>query len=590
VLSSDQARDIARRLGATWVVVGGVTRSAEGPIVLDVTLRDVNSGKRLLLFTVSGTNPIAVADEATARLVSGADANAPGPHLADVETANLAAYQHYVRASQAYGEGRTPDCERELDAAIAADSGFVSAIVMRLQLARNEGDVPMESRLGQAYNRAAGRATNWDQLDQSLFAALHNGENERAEALAREMVTRYPHDPTAYSRLADVLQAHGHFAAADSVFQRALSLDSLATLAGSGPCAPCAGYGGLAQLRADFGDLRGAEQAARRWVELQPDIPLARSELALVLAYEGRFDAAVAAARRALWLGGDASAPFYQKRLASLLIMARRYDAADSIIQSDLDDPRADVRGDGADLLELLQRERGQYRASARTIEALVQRDSSWVVLEMVRANSLGRAGDVAGAEAAMRRAIAFHPAEPAEPVRSLVGDRARKYAWEHAMRADVLRAALDTVQLAAIADSVQAASARSYYGRDWGLSHHLRGLIAQRAGRYDQAVRDFQAARWGHGGWSRTNVELARSYLALRRPDSAVAVLRDAYRAPLDAMGRYVPRSELDFWMATAMARAGMADSAAVYGAYVRRAWDHADPDVRARLAALPH
>jgi hypothetical protein len=57
----------------------------------------------------------------------------------------------------------------------------------------------------------------------------------------------------------------------------------------------------------------------------------------------------------------------------------------------------------------------------------------------------------------------------------------------------------------------------------------------------------------------------------------------------PIDAMGRYEPRSHLDFLMAKSFEAAGIADSAAVYAGYVRAAWRHADPEVSRLLAALP-
>lgn len=51
----------------------------------------------------------------------------------------------------------------------------------------------------------------------------------------------------------------------------------------------------------------------------------------------------------------------------------------------------------------------------------------------------------------------------------------------------------------------------------------------------------------------------------------------------------RYVRRTDIDFLMALGFDRAGQKDSAAVYAAYVRRAWTGADPESRRRLAALP-
>jgi hypothetical protein len=112
--------------------------------------------------------------------------------------------------------------------------------------------------------------------------------------------------------------------------------------------------------------------------------------------------------------------------------------------------------------------------------------------------------------------------------------------------------------------------------------------LIAEHQGRWADAAREFRSALWSVAGYTRTNVHLAQAELALGHPEEALTVLRYAYAAPLDAMGRYQPRSELDFLMAVAFKAAGRLDSAAYYAGHVRRAWSNADPEVRVRLREL--
>ena len=140
---------------------------------------------------------------------------------------------------------------------------------------------------------------------------------------------------------------------------------------------------------------------------------------------------------------------------------------------------------------------------------------------------------------------------------------------------------------LSALADSIERVGARSYYGRDWVLHHHVRGLIAARTGDLARAERELGKARWvAAGGWTRTVLELAKVQLAGGRPLDAVATLRDAYAAHPDAMGRYLPRTEVDFWMAVAFRDAGLADSASTYSRYVDGAWAKADPEGKAMVA----
>ena len=110
------------------------------------------------------------------------------------------------------------------------------------------------------------------------------------------------------------------------------------------------------------------------------------------------------------------------------------------------------------------------------------------------------------------------------------------------------------------------------------------------RAGRYEEAERELEQAVWSSvEGWSRTTVHLADAQRALGRPNDAIATLRTAYSTRLNAMGRYVPISELDYRMAQAFAQAGERDSARTYAAYVRSAWREADPEIRRLLERLP-
>jgi hypothetical protein len=147
-----------------------------------------------------------------------------------------------------------------------------------------------------------------------------------------------------------------------------------------------------------------------------------------------------------------------------------------------------------------------------------------------------------------------------------------------------------DTIHLKAIADTLERGCSRSFYGRDWRLYHHVRGLVAMHGHRYAEAEREFRQAIWvAAEGWGRVVVELANAQLAQGHSRDAIASLRTAYATRMDAMGRYVPISELDYRMAKAFALAGEADSARVYAAFVRRAWRDADPEFKRLLADLP-
>jgi len=580
-ISTDQATDIARRVGATWAVSAMLSHGG-GRYVLGLNVFNVSDGRLLRMYTVTGTDVMSVADAAAARVLDVIDPSSSAPHFADMETSSPAAYRHFVRGMQASAAGQFPQDEQELDAALALDPGFVSAITARRDVALKHDELTVAARMDSAFARYYARASSWDRMMDEASRAVHGGEVKRAEALSRKLVERYPRDPRGYVFLSNVLMQHGEWSAADSVLELELALDSLAVEAGHGPCAPCLAYRGLSDSRIQSGDLAGAERAARAWVALQPDLPDAWVTLANALAVRGRPDEAVTVGQHSASL---TSATFPIISVGRWLIMGRRYDAADAYAAKLRRSSDPLLREGADDIAAMVARERGELRLSNRIFERMLAHSGPTNAMHLLHADNLARLGDFAGARQEFR---AFARNGPSDGSPSLAGDAARAFAWPRALEADALAASGDTVLLRALADSIALVGPRSYYGRDWVLAHHVRGLIAERGGRYSEAEREFIAARWGYAGWTRTIAELAHVQLAQRRPLEAIATLRAAYASVPDAMGRYMPRSELDLRMSHAFAVAGMADSARVYGEYVRRAWAHADPEVRRLLGRL--
>ncbi|MGH7733812.1 MAG: hypothetical protein ACREOE_08985, partial [Gemmatimonadales bacterium] len=325
----------------------------------------------------------------------------------------------------------------------------------------------------------------------------------------------------------------------------------------------------------------GATTAAFRWVGLQPELPVAWDHLATALSFAGQFDEAIEAAQRALTLSRNGSD--YQGRMVRILLMARRYASVDSALT--LWRRRGDraLRGSGQDMSALSLREHGQYQAALASMDRARRTDPAvGNSLDLMRANTLTRLGRPRAGAGVVAGFIRSGPQQVTN------GDEARGRAWAWVLKASALAAAGDTMALIAIADSIDRVAQLSYYGRDWRLPSAVRGMMASDGGRWQVAVDDLQAARWGVAGWTEVNALLGDAYLKLHQPDSALAVFRAGYRAPLDAMGRYEPRSELDFEMVRAFIAAGKQDSATAYVDRLKEAWKDADPAVRARLDTL--
>jgi tetratricopeptide (TPR) repeat protein len=579
-------RDLARRLGATVMVSGTVGRD-DRAIVLDLAVRDVATGRLLRNDALSRRDVPALADEAAARVLATVNAQRPGFRFTDLETSSVEAFQHFVRAMQAAQEGRTHEAYRELDAAIALDSGFVTAVHARVDWALATGESDVADRLRGALARSGDRSSEVDRLQTDVLDALYRGESERSEAMARQLVRRFPRDPRAYGVLNGVLGNTGQFEAAESMWQAALSLDSLAMEAGSGPCAPCVGYGNLARIQAQEGKWPEAERSARRWVELQPDAPASWEMLASVLSYRQRNREAIDAVQRAVTLSGRD--PSTLDVWARLLVIARQYDTVDSLVRSWLASESPQLRASAYDLRVLLLRERGELRASNVALDrAEAAMPNAGVQTVLVRGNNLGRLGEYAAAALLYERSAHGPRLETREFPPA--GTASRGFCWHHALLADAIAPSGDTVRLRGLADTLAVGCAKSFFGRDRRLHHHVRGLLAMLQGRWFDAEAELQQARWGVAeSWTRSNVALAKTEMSLNQPRAALAALRDAYASPLDGMGRYQPRSELDLLMAQAFRKAGEADSARVYEGYVRRAWRNADPELKQLLTHIP-
>jgi tetratricopeptide (TPR) repeat protein len=550
-------------------------------------VNDVRSGNQLKSEVLTRSSALTLADEAAARILTVANVTAAGPQFSELETSSVEAYQHYMRALQHVQAGRFSEFTRELDAALALDSGFVPVLRARIGVAVGAYDDSLVARLRRTLEQYNKRASPFDQAEQLVNDALLRGEHERSEALARDLVRRYPRDPRAYMTLQGILGSHGKFDEAFQVAAQTLALDSLAIEAGNGPCSACFGLGNVVGYAWFRGDLRGAVESARRWVRAQPDAASPWAHLAWAYSYLQLPDSALPLMQRAVSLaGGDG---WSVDEFARMLLISRRYATADSVIAVLESSRSLPIRENAADLRSLLERERGRFRASSRAMDRLAAFSPSQDGFAgLTRSDNLRYLGEYASAVQHYEKIT--HPSQGRSLPLPVPPTSARAYCWHHALAGDALSFTGDTLKLRSIADTLELGCRQSPYARDWRLHHYVRGRIAMIGQRYDEAEREFkQAAYSSVEGWSRIIMELANAQAAAGRPRDAISTLRWGYATRLNAMGRYAPISEVDYRMALAFAQAGEPDSARKYAAFVRAAWRDADPERRQLLARLP-
>ena len=580
-LTPAQLLSIARGLGADLVATGQIRR-ADTTLLFDLEVRRVGNGSLIRRVVVEGRDALALADAATVQIWQSSVFDGERPRLAEVITTSAEAYRQFIRSRSAQAAGRASEQREALDAAIALDSGFGSALLERVSLARRSGDTAIVRRLTSAFTHHWSRVPLRDRLEWQASIALLEGSRASAESALVALVDRYPRDPRAYRELAALHAAQGRWDEAEVVTRRELALDSSAIELGNGVCVSCLAYGRLVEYRTMQGNHAGAVAAAQRLVTLVPGTAGAWVQRAFVDASFGHFDDGVVAMNRALTLGGND--PSLGLLYGRVLVMARRFGEVDSLVSVWRGSGSPALLDQARDLEVVVALERGQPRRAIGHMDAAIAADPQAEMFSLVRAHRLGRMGEYAEAERAfeehVHRGWNGHPRVPAA---------ARAFAWEHALLADAIAGQGDTMRLLAIADSIERIGARSYYGRDWRLHHHVRGLVAMRGRRYTEAIREFEQARFGRPGFTRTLVELAGAYLAAGKPDDAIRTLRAGYEGWPDAMARYASRSELDRLMALSFARVGRRDSANVYSQRVRASWAAADPEVAALLAQLP-
>lgn len=525
-----------RRVGATLLVSGGLTRTDAG-LMVDLNLHDVRTGRLLDIVTVSAGDPLALADRAAVRVLQTAGAATGGLQLAEAETGSPEAFALYSQGLQEMWAGRQDRGATLLDEAIAIDSGFVSAVAERAMIAFVRQEHERLPVLLAAFERHASRATEWDRRLVALQAAFYGGEAREADERAAALTERFPRDPRAWGWRAQVAVHHGRWDEAISAVRRQLELVPL-----SG-CVACGQ--GLFEFYLQMQRADSAEATARALAQAAPGSAEGPAELATLLALTGRGEEARRTIREiGVRFGPGGIGP---AQVGRILLYLEDYAGADSVRRAMRLSGDPALRNSAYDLGALVARERGEWKVAAAYFDSLEQVGSDG--LRAVDADTRLRLGEVGAA----RARLAF-PAPPATrpgagtPLAAATRtvDAVRNFCWRRAHEGELEAQLGNWPRVRQLADSLEALCGLSYYGRDWRLHHYLRGRLLAAEGRHAEAVAEFEAARWVRAGWTRVNLQLARSYRALGREEDARRVLQEALLEHLEAMGRYVPRSEL--------------------------------------------
>lgn len=578
--------DAARRAGVTEIIEGEMVPGSTG---LTLTLRRVAlaSGVVRRGYSVQGTDPSKLVDSATAAIARDLNLAAPAAGVATIRTSSPAAYALYEEGLRAYYKWDHAAAYRLMKAALELDSSFAMAAYYAWSASKDLGGrVEGDRDLLQGAKVLAPRALDRERLIIEASVAGQEAPTATAAAIAETLSVRYPEDPDGQILLGSARWAAGDFAASVAAFQRAVAMDSAMGAAQGAFCRMCEALRLLVDGYVWWDSLSTAERTARRFIALRPDEALAWSTLVEPLLRQGRRPEAVAARQKADSLatpGASQHRGMFQRDL----IRWGDFEELDRQLLDDLLNPSLQVRSEGRWLMLFSLRNQGRLR------EAMALARDHVIPGSPVRVTGVP-------AEGMMQAALAMESGRPFEAARQFrdiaastlgqghtPGFKARFATWVLTLAGTALAAAGDTAGVRRMADSTERLGKASNFGRDPRLHHVLRGLVLQREGRHAEAVEAFRQAVFSTtDGYTRINLEMARSLMALGRPNEAIAILQPALRGGVDGSNSYVTHTELHEALAHAFERAGQADSAAAHYRAVERAWRRADPQFAARYA----
>jgi predicted Zn-dependent protease len=455
-------------------------------------------------------------------------------------------------------------------------------------------------RLAQAsYERGDHAAVEQARRAIALGARAGDRDGARAAALARAQLAAtlgipsvdsimlatgaalraYPEDVDAvrYDGLARMGQ--GDFAGGARALRRALALDSAAVARGAAPRdAPLREMLVYNAILAD--SLAEAERDARAWVAREPRSRRAQTMLASALAAAERYDEARAVLGAAA-AGSDGADPAFGMwglqptfEIARITLAARRFAEADAILDGIVRVAPQGLQWSARALRVAslrAQRRRAEALADARALRRdVIAAGRHPTEFAQIEAQALLDAGRPRAAAALFDSLATLNP----PPHDSIPALAVRARVWWGTQAAGALLDAGDTTEIVRRIEAVAADGRESSYGRDQRLHHYLRGRLWAARGDHARAVAAYERAVFAPAhGYTRQNLMLARSLVALGRHDEALAWLRRAARGDVRVHGTFLTRTDVDSAMADVFERTGRRDSARVYRDRVARA-----------------
>ena len=572
---------VARQAGATTLVDGALYKLGGDSLRLDLRVTNLRDGNVLRAYTVTGHDAFVLADNATAGLVSYLGSTAPTGSVADATTRSVAAYRLYEEGLRSYYLSDMTSSARLFGAALREDSTFAMAAYYYALASRTTRE-EYYRRLRRAVALAA-RAGDRERL--IIEGGWAEGNNLLSlKAIAETLATRYPTEVEGHYYLGRALVNAGSFIEAIGPLHRVEVMDSLSLRGGDARCVACDALQQQVAAYTLADSMAAAERVVRRYIAARPNAWIAYLMLGRIAGSVGRPAEALAAFRTSDSLDALGS---HWEPVSTVWTHEGDFARADQLLRAEL--AKGEDPTNAHWFLAISLRYQGRFaealaeaRAARRGWSGLdpLTRDavSPAAQLEAQVLRELGRYRE----SAALFDSISHFTVVGADSSAVQSGR-----VWSLTHEAAALAVAGDSGRLSALADTIEAYGARSNLARDNRLHHHVRGLLLVARGNDSGAVEEFRRAIFSKPlGYTRTNVEMAKALIRLRRYGDAIAILEPALRGSLEAANLYVTYPEIKLLLAEAYEGAGQSDRATAELEWVRRAYEKADGVAKPQLA----
>jgi serine/threonine protein kinase/tetratricopeptide (TPR) repeat protein len=301
-VDKDTGFEVCRREGIAVLVTGEVTKAGD-VFVTNIKALDAGTKRSLASASSQGRGEeslFAQIDDLARRLYRDLDwtsaRTAEATPVAELTTASMEAYQHFLRGSEFSRRIYTREAAEEFEKAVAIDPGFAMAYFHLTPVYRSLGRWSDAAEAIKKAKQHASKATEKEQLlIEAGYALMIENDKNRGVKILQDFVQRYPREKYGHIMLAQIHYMSGYYQQTVEVAQKALALDPE-----QGEAHMMAGYASV-RLK----DYDKAVFHLEKYIALNPDDPNPQDSLGDAYFLMGRPDDALARYAKAVAIKPD---------------------------------------------------------------------------------------------------------------------------------------------------------------------------------------------------------------------------------------------------------------------------------------------